>query len=89
MIHDSVVIINKMGLHARPAALLAKTAAGFQSEIKIAKNGIEVNAKSIMGIMMLAAECGAGIKVTANGPDENEAMDAIKQVLVTDFEEAF
>lgn len=89
MIKDTVKIINKLGLHARPAALLARTAAEFESDIKISKNGVEINAKSIMGIMMLAAECDSEIHITASGPDEQEAVDAVKKVLTSNFEESY
>lgn len=89
MTTGSAVIINKLGLHARPAALLARTAAGFASDIKIEKAGVEINAKSIMGIMLLAAEQGAVIKITASGPDEAEAVDALKKIISTNFEDTY
>ncbi len=80
---------NKLGLHARPASVLARKANEFEAEIRIAlaDGGEEVNAKSIMEIMMLAAECGAELHVTAKGEDAEEALDAIEQHLTNNFGE--
>ena len=69
MAERSVQILNKNGLHARPAAEMVKAAAKFKSDITISREDIEVNGKSIMGVMMLAAECGATIILRAKGPD--------------------
>jgi len=77
-------IVNKLGLHARASAKLTQLAARFQSEVHLARNGRRVNAKSIMGVMMLAAGKGAKVVVEAAGPDENEAIDAIS-ALVADY----
>ena len=72
-----VEIINKLGLHARAAAKLTQLAAKYQSDVSLARNGRKVNAKSIMGVMMLAAGKGSRIVLETEGPDEGEAMNAI------------
>jgi len=87
LVSREVTIINKLGLHARPAAQLVKTAAKFESEILLRREGLEVNGKSIMGVMMLAAEKGAKILVIAKGKDENEALEAMVKVFETKFGE--
>ncbi|MBT3392469.1 MAG: HPr family phosphocarrier protein [Elusimicrobiaceae bacterium] len=86
MIKEEVKITNKLGLHARPAALIAKAASAFSSDIKFVKSGIEVNAKSIMGIMMLAAEYNSKIVILINGEDEQDALKKIKDILKQKFE---
>ncbi len=80
-------IKNRLGIHARPAAKLAKTANEFESAIRLMKDGLEVNAKSIMGIMMLAAAQGNVIEVEAEGPDEDEAMRALGDLIENKFDE--
>ena len=72
-----VEIINKLGLHARAAAKLTQLAAKYQCDVSLARNGRKVNAKSIMGVMMLAAGKGSRVTLETDGPDESEAMDAI------------
>ena len=72
-----VEIINKLGLHARASAKLTQLAARYQSDVQMSRNGRKVNAKSIMGVMMLAAGKGAKVTVEIDGPDEAAAMDAI------------
>ena len=72
-----VEIINKLGLHARAAAKLTQLAAKYQCDISLARNGRKVNAKSIMGVMMLAAGKGSRVVLETDGPDESEAIDAI------------
>ena len=72
-----VEIVNKLGLHARASAKLTQLAARFQSDVQIARNGRKVNAKSIMGVMMLAAGKGSRITLEVEGPDEQQAMDAL------------
>ena len=72
-----VEIINKLGLHARAAAKLTQLAAKYQCDVSVARNGRKVNAKSIMGVMMLAAGKGSRIVLETEGPDETEALDAI------------
>lgn len=83
----SVKIANKNGLHARPAAELVKTASRFQSEITMVRDDLEVNGKSIMGVMMLAAECGAELLVRADGPDAEQAVSAIADLVERKFGE--
>jgi phosphocarrier protein len=82
-------IVNEAGIHARPAAEIVKTAARFKSEIMIVKDGLDVNAKSIMGVMMLAAECGSDVLLRATGDDAQAAVDAIAAVIASGFGEAF
>ncbi|GAB4332820.1 MAG: HPr family phosphocarrier protein [Calditrichia bacterium] len=85
MIEKELQIINKNGLHARPAAMLVKTTGKFKSNVWISKDGYEVNGKSIMGVMTLAAEPGSIITVKVDGEDEKEAMAAIEQLLQDKF----
>ncbi|WP_277058105.1 HPr family phosphocarrier protein [Trichlorobacter lovleyi] len=80
-------IVNKLGLHARASALFVKTASKFQSEVKLARETVEVNGKSIMGIMMLAASKGTKIRLTVEGSDEAEAMQTIGALIVDGFGE--
>ncbi len=80
-------IVNKLGIHARPAAEIVKTAGKFSSNITIVRDDLEVNAKSIMGVMMLAAECGATITLRANGDDADAALDALATVIANKFGE--
>ena len=86
MVSKTVKIINKLGLHARPSAKVVQTASKFKSEITLVKEGLEVNGKSIMGVMMLAAEAGADITVIASGPDEEEAVKTLGEVIGSKFE---
>ena len=87
MVERTVQILNKNGLHARPAAEIVKIAAKFQSEITLARDGSEVNGKSIMGVMMLAAECGASIVLRAEGADAEQALDALAALIANKFGE--
>lgn len=87
MIKREFVIKNRLGLHARAAAQLVKTANRFRSEILVEKEGTEVNGKSIMGILMLAAPQGSRISVTASGEDAAEAMEAVGQLIENGFGE--
>ena len=80
-------IVNKLGLHARAAARLTHVASGYQCEIWISRSGRRVNAKSIMGVMMLAAAQGTTILVETDGPDEDEAMRAVAALVAGRFEE--
>ena len=84
--HNTVTVANRLGLHARPAAELVKVAAKFRSEIHIAKDGMWVNAKSILGVMTLAAEQGSVLEVKANGEDSNEAVAAMVAVVQRDWD---
>jgi phosphocarrier protein len=87
MVERTVQILNKNGLHARPAAEIVKLAAKYRSEITISRDGTEVNGKSIMGVMMLAAECGASILLRADGEDAEQAVDAIATLIANKFGE--
>jgi phosphocarrier protein len=86
-VERSLRIINENGLHARPAAEIVKVAARYQCEITLAKDAVVVNAKSIMGVMMLAAECGSTVVVRATGDDATEAIAAIEAVVTSRFGE--
>jgi phosphocarrier protein HPr len=83
----TVQIVNKNGLHARPAAEIVKLAAKFQSEITIVKDDLDVNGKSIMGVMMLAAEHGSMITFRAEGSDADQALDALEMLVENRFGE--
>ena len=87
MIKREITIINELGIHARPAGMIANTASRFVCDIKLVKDGMEVNAKSIMGIMTLAAGKGSIIEVTAKGKDEGEAVTAIADLFARKFDE--
>jgi phosphocarrier protein len=78
---------NKLGIHARPAAQFVKIASKFQSEITVEKDDEKIDGKSIMGLMMLAAGHGSQLDVTADGPDEGEALDALQGLVDRNFEE--
>ena len=82
-----VVVKNQLGLHARPAAMFVKKATGFKSEILVIKDGEEVNGKSIMGLMMLAAAPGTTLTVTAEGSDATDALDELEKLVKSNFEE--
>jgi len=82
-----VIVANKNGLHARPAAEIVKTATKFTSDIVIVRDDLEVNGKSIMGVLMLAAEFGSTIVLRASGPDEGAAVDAIAALITGKFGE--
>jgi phosphocarrier protein HPr len=88
MISRSFTIRNKLGLHARPSAQLTQAASRFQSEVFIAKDGRRVNAKSIMGVMMLAAGTGAVVTVDAAGADEDQAVQAVGELIESGFGES-
>jgi phosphocarrier protein len=87
MISREFTINNKLGLHARPSAQLTQVAGRFKSEVYIARDGRRVNAKSIMGVMMLAAGPGAIVTVDAEGPDEQAALEAIGALITSRFGE--
>lgn len=88
MVSKDLEIRNKLGLHARAAAKLVHTAARFRSDVKVRKGTEEVDAKSILGILLLAAGQGSRITVTANGEDENEALSAVEQLIDSKFGES-
>ncbi|HEY3131296.1 MAG TPA: HPr family phosphocarrier protein [Acidobacteriota bacterium] len=90
MIQRQVVILNRLGLHARAAAKLAKIASSFQCEVKLARAGRNefINGKSILGILMMAAGPGTSLCVTADGSDESAAMAALEELIQNRFGEA-
>ena len=83
-----VQIVNKAGFHARPAAEIVKLAAKYASDITVVRDELEVNGKSIMGVMMLAAECGSTLQLKAEGPDAKEALDALEKLIEGKFGES-
>ncbi|MFO1321630.1 MAG: HPr family phosphocarrier protein [Burkholderiales bacterium] len=83
-----VDIINKLGLHARASAKLTQLASKYQCEVWLSRNGRRVNAKSIMGVMMLAAAKGAKVDIETDGPDEADAMAALTALIAEKFGEA-
>jgi phosphocarrier protein len=87
MLKKDFLIINKLGLHARASALFVKTASRFSAEVRLAKEGVEVNGKSIMGIMMLAASKGTTVSLTVEGADETEALQTIGDLIINGFGE--
>jgi phosphocarrier protein len=82
-----IVVSNKAGLHARPTATLVQALSKYKSDIKILKDDFEVDAKSIMGVMALAAACGSELKFVADGPDECDALNAIESLFNSKFGE--
>ena len=87
MIERRVTVVNAHGIHARPAAEIVKTAARFTANILLEKDGLEVNGKSIMGVMMLAAECGSEVTIRADGTDAQAAVDALAALIAAKFGE--
>ena len=87
MIEREIVIKNRTGLHTRPAATLVKTAARFKSDFFILKDGMELNGKSIIGVMTLAAEQGAKMTFRFEGPDEEEAAQRVVDLVERGFDE--
>jgi phosphocarrier protein HPr len=82
-----VTIVNPLGLHARPAALFVKLANTFGSDVEVGNDALMVNGKSIMGVMMLAAECGSTIRIKASGGDATKAVDALAALVARGFGE--
>ena len=82
-----VEIMNKLGLHARPSAKLTQLASKYKSDVFMARNGRRINAKSIMGVMMLAAAKGSTVTLETNGEDEQEAIDALAELITSGFGE--
>ena len=87
MLEREVTILNKVGLHARPAGAFVQIAGNFKSHIEVVKDGTRVNGKSIMGLMMLAAEKGSRLTIIADGPDEAAAVEALAGLINAKFEE--
>jgi phosphocarrier protein len=88
MIHTKARISNRLGLHARAAAKLTKLAGSYRCEVHLSRNGRRVNAKSIMGVMMLAAGMGTEVSIETDGPDEAQAMEALRTLIDGKFDEA-
>ena len=86
-VERQVTVVNSHGIHARPAAEIVKTAARFQAHITLVKDDLDVNGKSIMGVMMLAAECGSTITLRADGDDAAPAVDALAALIASKFGE--
>jgi phosphocarrier protein len=82
-----VAVVNSLGLHARPAAQLVRLASTFACDVELVKDGVPVNSKSIMGVMMLAAECGSMLVVRTNGADEEAAAAAMAELITSGFGE--
>ncbi len=89
MITQEIKIVNRLGLHARPAAQLVQTASNFVCDIQISKDNVQVNAKSIMGVLMLAAEYGSSLQLQCSGTDEKQAAQAITDLFASKFNEEF
>lgn len=87
MLEKKIKITNKLGLHARPSALVVKAATKYRSEFFIEKDGMKVNGKSIMGVMMLAAECGSVVNLIADGVDEEYLLKEIEELIASGFGE--
>jgi phosphocarrier protein len=83
----TATVCHELGLHARPAALFVQLASRFRSDISVSKSGVQVNGKSIMGVMMLAAERGSTLEIRAEGSDEDRAVDALVALVESGFEE--
>ena len=83
----AVQVVNANGIHARPAAEIVRTAGRFKAHITIVRDDLEVNAKSIMGVMMLAAECGSTVRIKADGADADGALDALATLFASKFGE--
>jgi phosphocarrier protein len=88
MTERQATVVNPLGLHARPAAQLVRLASTFSSHIELEKDGAPVNGKSIMGVMMLAAECGSVLTIRADGADEAQAADALAGLVSSGFGES-
>jgi len=86
-VEREIRIVNRNGLHARPAAEIVKVASRYRAEVTIRRDDMEVNGKSIMGVMMLAAEFGSTLCVRATGPDADEAVDALTALVASRFGE--
>lgn len=87
MIETETEIVNRLGLHARAAAKLVHTAGGFQSRVTVSKDGEEVDAKSILGILLLAAAQGSRVIIRCEGQDEEDALRAVTRLIANRFDE--
>ena len=88
MVRKEITIVNKLGLHARAAAKFVTLASSFDSDIRLTRANREVNGKSIMGVMMLAAAKGASLELSAEGEDEQQALSKLEQLIADRFGEA-
>ena len=86
-IERTVEVVNRAGMHARPAAEFVKLAGRFTADIRVEKDGLQVNGKSIMGVLMLAAEMGSELRLTATGNDAEDAVEALSELIGRGFEE--
>jgi phosphocarrier protein HPr len=86
-IEKEVTVINRLGLHARPAAMFVRIASRYRSEVWVAKEGEQINGKSIMGLMMLAAGQGSKLLIKCEGPDADKAMEELEQLIQRKFNE--
>lgn len=86
-VRREVQIVNRLGLHARPAAALVQLASGFDCSVEVQRGELRVNAKSIMGVLMLAAEQGASLTIHASGPDAESAVQALADLVLRGFED--
>ncbi len=87
LVQREVEIVNRAGMHARPAAEFVKIAGRYKSDIRVEKDGLEVNGKSIMGVLMLAAERGSRLRLSAKGRDAEDAVNALSELVGRGFEE--
>lgn len=87
VVERTATIVNQDGLHARPAAQIVRLAASFDAHVELAKDGMEVNGKSIMGVMMLVAECGSALRIRATGRDAEQAAEALAALVESGFGE--
>ena len=86
-LEKEIAIINRLGLHARPAAMFVRIASRYRSEVWVSKEGEEVNGKSIMGLMMLAAGQGSKLRLRCEGPDADKALEELEQLIKSKFNE--
>lgn len=87
MIIRKIKVINRLGLHARPSTMLVKRATQFRAELKIRKDDMEINGKSLLGVLTLAAEYGSELEISTNGIDEEDLMTAIEELFTSKFNE--
>ncbi len=87
MTEKILTIRNRLGLHARPAALFVQEAVKFKSQVFVVKDGLQVNGKSVMGLMLLAAESGSKLTIKADGPDESKVIEALERIFERKFDE--
>src|SRR6185436_10975362 len=86
-VEKDIAIINRLGLHARPAAMFVRISSRYRAEVWVSKEGEEVNGKSIMGLMMLAAGQGSKLKIRCEGPDADRAMEELEALISAKFNE--